>query len=72
MRDIANIWKKVFRPDETKDEFFGLNAFCYVWQKTNTAHHSEHTMPTVKDVGGSTRSCSGLLLFDGDKEYGQG
>ena len=28
-------------------------AKSYVWQITSTAHHSEHTVPTVKHGGGS-------------------
>ncbi|CAI5674221.1 unnamed protein product [Oreochromis niloticus] len=39
--------------DETKMELFGQNAKRYVWRETNTAHHSEHTIPTVKYGGGS-------------------
>ncbi|KAL0150495.1 hypothetical protein M9458_054312 [Cirrhinus mrigala] len=51
--DTANMWKKVLWSDETKMELFGQNAKRYVWWKTNTAHHSEHTIPTVKYGGGS-------------------
>ena len=51
--DTANMWKKVLWSDETKMELFGLNAKRYVWRKTNTAHHPEHTIPTVKHGGGS-------------------
>ncbi|MCJ8736209.1 hypothetical protein PDJAM_G00256240 [Pangasius djambal] len=51
--DTANIWKKVLWADETKIELFGLNAKRYVWRKPNTAHHPEHTIPTVKHGGGS-------------------
>uniref|UniRef100_A0A803KDE8 Tc1-like transposase DDE domain-containing protein n=1 Tax=Xenopus tropicalis TaxID=8364 RepID=A0A803KDE8_XENTR len=51
--DTANMWKKVLWSDETKMELFGQNAKRYVWQKTNTAHHSEHNIPTVKFGGGS-------------------
>uniref|UniRef100_A0A6I8RU66 Transposase n=1 Tax=Xenopus tropicalis TaxID=8364 RepID=A0A6I8RU66_XENTR len=51
--DTANMWKKVLWSDETKMELFGQNAKRYVWQKTNTAHHSEHTIPTVTYGGGS-------------------
>uniref|UniRef100_A0A803JAD7 Tc1-like transposase DDE domain-containing protein n=1 Tax=Xenopus tropicalis TaxID=8364 RepID=A0A803JAD7_XENTR len=47
------MWKKVLWSDETKMELFGQNAKHYVWQKTKTAHHSEHTIPTVKYGGGS-------------------
>uniref|UniRef100_A0A669BVS3 Tc1-like transposase DDE domain-containing protein n=1 Tax=Oreochromis niloticus TaxID=8128 RepID=A0A669BVS3_ORENI len=47
------MWKKVLWSDETKMELFGQNAKRYVWRKTNTAHHSEHTIPTVKYGGGS-------------------
>ena len=45
--------KKVLWSDETKIEVFGLNAKHYVWQTTNTAHHPDHTIPTVKHGGGS-------------------
>uniref|UniRef100_F6Z3Z6 Fizzy-related protein homolog n=1 Tax=Xenopus tropicalis TaxID=8364 RepID=F6Z3Z6_XENTR len=51
--DTANMWKKVLWSDETKIELFGQNAKRYVWRKTNTAHNSEHTIPTVKYGGGS-------------------
>ena len=51
--DTANMWKKVLWSDETKIELFGLNAKRYVWRKTNTAHHPEHTIPTVKHGGGN-------------------
>ncbi|CAB1432769.1 unnamed protein product [Pleuronectes platessa] len=51
--DTANMWKKVLWSDETKIELFGLNAKRYVWRKPNTAHHPEHTIPTVKHGGGS-------------------
>uniref|UniRef100_A0A674PB52 Tc1-like transposase DDE domain-containing protein n=1 Tax=Takifugu rubripes TaxID=31033 RepID=A0A674PB52_TAKRU len=47
------MWKKVLRSDETKIELFGHNAKQYVWRKSNTAHHPEHTIPTVKHGGGS-------------------
>ncbi|CAB1422919.1 unnamed protein product [Pleuronectes platessa] len=47
------MWKKVLWSDETKIELFGLNAKRYVWRKPNTAHHPEHTIPTVKHGGGS-------------------
>uniref|UniRef100_A0AAZ3QQ89 Transposase Tc1-like domain-containing protein n=1 Tax=Oncorhynchus tshawytscha TaxID=74940 RepID=A0AAZ3QQ89_ONCTS len=46
--DTPNMWKK-----ETKIELFGNNAKCYAWRKSNTAHHPEHTIPTVKHGGGS-------------------
>ena len=32
------MWRKVLWSDETKIDVFGLNAKCYVQQKTNTAH----------------------------------
>ncbi|CDQ92007.1 unnamed protein product [Oncorhynchus mykiss] len=44
---------KVLWADETKIELFGNNAKRYVWRKSNTAHHPEHTIPTVKHDGGS-------------------
>ncbi|KAL7826753.1 hypothetical protein AOLI_G00319620 [Acnodon oligacanthus] len=50
--DTANMWNKVLWSDETKIELFGQKAKCYVWRRINTAHHSEHTIPTVK-CGGS-------------------
>ena len=40
----TNMWRKVLWSDETKIDVLGLNAKHYVWQKTNTAHHPEHTM----------------------------
>lgn len=51
--DTPNMWKKVLWSDETKFELFGNNAKRYVWRKSNTAHHPEHTIPTVKHGGGS-------------------
>uniref|UniRef100_A0A8K9UU74 Tc1-like transposase DDE domain-containing protein n=1 Tax=Oncorhynchus mykiss TaxID=8022 RepID=A0A8K9UU74_ONCMY len=51
--DTPNMWKKVLWSDETKIELFGNNAKHYVWRKSNTAHHTEHTIPTVKHGGGS-------------------
>uniref|UniRef100_A0A8L0DPU9 Transposase Tc1-like domain-containing protein n=1 Tax=Oncorhynchus mykiss TaxID=8022 RepID=A0A8L0DPU9_ONCMY len=51
--DTPNLWKKVLWSDETKIELFGNNAKRYVWCKSNTAHHPEHTIPTVKHGGGS-------------------
>ena len=51
--DTPNMWKKVLWSDETKIELFGHNAKRYVWRKSNTAHHPEHTIPTVKHGGGS-------------------
>uniref|UniRef100_A0AAZ3QCA1 Transposase n=1 Tax=Oncorhynchus tshawytscha TaxID=74940 RepID=A0AAZ3QCA1_ONCTS len=47
------MWKKVLWSDETKIEHFGNNAKCYVWRKSNTGHHPEHAIPTVKHGGGS-------------------
>uniref|UniRef100_A0A8K9XI19 Tc1-like transposase DDE domain-containing protein n=1 Tax=Oncorhynchus mykiss TaxID=8022 RepID=A0A8K9XI19_ONCMY len=51
--DTPNMWKKVLWSDETKIELFGNNAKRYVWRKSNTAHHPEHTITTVKHDGGS-------------------
>uniref|UniRef100_A0AAZ1XEM8 Transposase Tc1-like domain-containing protein n=1 Tax=Oreochromis aureus TaxID=47969 RepID=A0AAZ1XEM8_OREAU len=64
--DTANMWKKVLWSDETKMELFGQNAKRYVWRKTNTAHHSEHTIPTVKYGGGS------IMLWGASLQQGQG
>ncbi|CAJ0951315.1 unnamed protein product [Ranitomeya imitator] len=47
------MWKRVLWSDETKIKPFGNNAKRYVWRKGNTAHHPEHTIPTVKHGGGS-------------------
>uniref|UniRef100_W5NN98 Tc1-like transposase DDE domain-containing protein n=1 Tax=Lepisosteus oculatus TaxID=7918 RepID=W5NN98_LEPOC len=49
--DTPNMWKKVLWSDETKIELFGHNAKRYVWRKSNTAHHPQHTIPTVKRGG---------------------
>ena len=62
--DTANMWKKVLWSDETKIELSGLKAKRYVWRKTNTAHHPEHTTPTVKHGGGS--------IMDAFLQQGQG
>ena len=35
-----------------KIEVFSLNAKHYVWQKGNTAHHPEHTIPTIAELIG--------------------
>uniref|UniRef100_A0A3B1J634 Transposase Tc1-like domain-containing protein n=1 Tax=Astyanax mexicanus TaxID=7994 RepID=A0A3B1J634_ASTMX len=48
-----NMWKKVLWSDETKVEHFGLNTKCFVWLKSNIAHHPEHSIPKVKHGGGS-------------------
>lgn len=41
----------VFWTDETKVDSFGCNAWCHVWWKPNTTHHSKNLMPTVKNGG---------------------
>ena len=51
--DTANMWKNVLWSDETRILPFHLKAKRYVWRKTNTAHHLEHTIPTIKHGGGS-------------------
>ncbi|CAJ0949202.1 unnamed protein product [Ranitomeya imitator] len=51
--DTPNMWKKVLSSDETKIKLSGNNAKRYVWRKDNTAHHPEHTIPTVKHGDGS-------------------
>ncbi|KAI4875985.1 hypothetical protein NFI96_009096 [Prochilodus magdalenae] len=48
--DTPNMWKEVLWSDETKIELPGHNAKR---SKRNTAHHSEHTIPTAKHGGGS-------------------
>lgn len=47
------MWENVLWSDETKVELFGHNSKRYVWRKTNTAHHPNNTIPTVKHGGGS-------------------
>ena len=49
----TNMWSTVLWSDETKIGVFGLNAKRYVWQKTNSVHDPEHTIPTLKHGGGS-------------------
>uniref|UniRef100_A0A9J7Y2B4 Uncharacterized protein n=1 Tax=Cyprinus carpio carpio TaxID=630221 RepID=A0A9J7Y2B4_CYPCA len=39
--------------DETKMNFFGLNTKRYVWQKSNTAHHPNNSIPSAKYGGGN-------------------
>jgi hypothetical protein len=51
--DSSNIWNKVLWSDETKTEFFGHQGKLYIWHKSNTSHHPENTIPTVKHGGGS-------------------
>lgn len=54
--------KKVLWSDQAKCELSGLNAKCYVWQKTNIAHHPEHTL---KGTNGAPGVCKlmWLMLF---------
>lgn len=33
---------------ETKIELFGLGIKHYIWRKSNTAHHPDNVIPTVK------------------------
>ena len=57
-----------------KINFYCLKAKRYVWRKTNTAHHPEHTIPTVKHGGGSIMlwgcfsSAGQLVRVDGKME----
>ncbi|KAG2465757.1 TCB1 transposase, partial [Polypterus senegalus] len=44
---------KILWSDETKIEFFGVNARRNVWRKQGTAHYQANTIPTVKHGGGS-------------------
>uniref|UniRef100_A0A8C7KC88 Transposase Tc1-like domain-containing protein n=1 Tax=Oncorhynchus kisutch TaxID=8019 RepID=A0A8C7KC88_ONCKI len=48
--DTSNMWKKVLWSDETKIELFGNNAKRYVWRKSNTAHHLEHTLSPLSNM----------------------
>ena len=63
VRDTANMWKKVLWSDETKIELYGLKAKRYVWWKTNTAHHPEHTITNVIHSGEEKKMF--LYLFGG-------
>lgn len=51
--ELTGWTRKALIRDAATFQTFGLNNICYVWQKTNTAHHFEHTIPTVKHAGGS-------------------
>ena len=53
----TSMCRKVLWSYETKIDVFGLNAKCYVWQKINTAHHPERTIPTVK------HGCGSIMLW---------
>lgn len=53
VRDSAYMWQRVLWSDETKTELFGLGTKPHFWQKANTAHQPENTIPTVKQDGGS-------------------
>ncbi|CDQ61257.1 unnamed protein product [Oncorhynchus mykiss] len=55
------MWKKVLWSDETKIELFGNNAKRYVWRKSNIAHHTEHTIPTVKHGTGKMVKIDGKM-----------
>ena len=44
---------KILWSDETKIEFFSLNAKRQVWRKPFTTHHLANTIPMVKHGGGS-------------------
>lgn len=53
LEDSDGKLKKVLWSDETKLKLFGINTKQYIWRKSNAAHHSQDTMPTVKHGGGS-------------------
>ena len=53
LKDSPTMRNKILWSDETKIEFFGLNAKRHVWRKPGTAHHLVNTIPTVKHGGGS-------------------
>lgn len=56
--------------EQTKIEFFGLNAKRYVWCKPNTAHHPKNTIPTVKP--GWQNHVTGMFLIVRDWERSDG
>ncbi|KAG2466723.1 TCB1 transposase, partial [Polypterus senegalus] len=53
LKDSQTMRNKMIWSDETKIEFFGVNARRHVWRKPGTAHHQANTIPTVKHGGGS-------------------
>ncbi|KAG2468546.1 TC1A transposase, partial [Polypterus senegalus] len=53
LKDSQTMRNKILWSDETKIEFFGVNARRHVWRKPGTAHHQANTIPTVKHGGGS-------------------
>uniref|UniRef100_A0A9J8A6G0 Uncharacterized protein n=1 Tax=Cyprinus carpio carpio TaxID=630221 RepID=A0A9J8A6G0_CYPCA len=65
--------------DETKIELFGLNTKRYVWQKSNTAHHPNNSIPPVKHEGGyvlllgyfSAAGTGALVRIEGKNEWGK-
>lgn len=67
--DTTNMLKKVLWSHETKIELFGLTAKRCVWQKSSTAHHTEHSISTVKHGGGSIMLFRFFLSID--REAGQ-
>ncbi|KAG2455932.1 TCB1 transposase, partial [Polypterus senegalus] len=52
LKDSQTMRNKILWSDETKIEFFGVNARRHVWRKPDTAHHQVNTIPTVKHGGG--------------------
>lgn len=53
--------------NETKIELLQLNAKGYVWQKSNTAHHTEDTIPIVVTVSCNEDKflqAQKLIIFD--------
>lgn len=48
VKDAAKMRVTVLWSDETKIEIFVLNAKHYMCWKSNTAHHHEQTIPTMK------------------------
>ncbi|GFX17097.1 transposable element Tc1 transposase [Trichonephila clavipes] len=46
-------WNDVIFSDESKFNIFGSDGRRMVSRKPNTSHHPKHTIPTVKQVGGS-------------------
>ncbi|GFY30586.1 transposable element Tc1 transposase [Trichonephila clavipes] len=53
VRQPQQFWNEVIFSDESKFNIFGSDGRRMVWCKPNTSHHPKHTIPTVKNGGGS-------------------
>lgn len=61
VKDAEKMRETVLWSDETKIEIFVLNAKRYMRWKSNTAHHHEQTIPTMK-LGCNSNKLRGSLF----------